>query len=130
MNFTRRITSQRVFFAGLGSICSCHVQTLDRCMPKCFMRINFINLLIVHINRWMVWFIYFLEKINDSDLEGLKVTSHLDAHISIFERSAFNFIAEARGSSTTMYRLVTLAKSLIDEFISFTIPLMNAKNNK
>ena len=29
-----------------------------------------------------------------------------------------------------MYRLVTLAKSLIDEFNSFTIPLMNAKNNK
>ena len=58
------------------------------------MRVYFINMFIVHINRWMVWFIYFPEKINDSDLEGLKVTRHMEAHISILERSALNLMAE------------------------------------
>ena len=54
------------------------------------MRVYFINLLIVHINRWAVCLFTFLEKINDSDLEGLKVTSHMEAHISILKRLAFN----------------------------------------
>ena len=68
------------------------------------MRGNFIILLIVYVNRWMIWFICccFLEKIIDLNLEGLKVTSHIDAHISILERSIFNLMAESRGSSTTM----------------------------
>ena len=63
-----------------------------------------INLLIVHINTVGGWYglFTFLEKINDSDLEGLKVTSHMEAHISILERSAFNLMAASRGSSTIM----------------------------
>ena len=59
-----------------------------------------------------------MEKINDSDLEGLKVTSNIDDHISILERSVFNLMAESS------------AKNLIDEFISSTISLMNTKNIK
>ena len=58
-----------------------------------FVRGNFINLLIVHINRWMVWVIYFSGEFNASDLEGLKVTSHIDANISILEMSIFSLMA-------------------------------------
>ena len=38
-------------------------------------------------------------------------------------------MTEPRGSLTTMLRLVSSAKSLIDEFNFSTISLMNAKNN-
>ena len=38
----------------------------------------------------MAYFITVLEQINNSDLEGLKITSYIEAHISIVERLAFN----------------------------------------
>ena len=64
-----------------------------------YVRGNFINLLIVHIKGACNGFnIFFLEKINVSDLEGLKVTSHIDVHITSLERSVFNLMAESRGS--------------------------------
>ena len=64
-----------------------------------FVRCNFINLLIVHIKGVCNGFdIYILEKINVSDLEGLKLTSHIYVHISSLERSEFNLMAESRGS--------------------------------
>ena len=64
-----------------------------------FVRGNFINLLIVHLKGVFNGFnIYFLEKVNDSDLEGLKITGHIDAHISSLEWSVFNLMAETRGS--------------------------------
>ena len=84
-------------------------KVLDMFMPctisrqiyaKVFMRICLINLLVVHKDRWMVWFIYFSGKINNSNLEEFKVTSHIEAHISILERSAFNLVSESRGSTT------------------------------
>ena len=36
----------------------------------------------------------------DSDLEGLKVTNHLDAQACSFARSAFNIFAACSGSLT------------------------------
>ena len=67
-----------------------------------FVRGNFTNLLIVHINRWMIWLIYFSRENQRFRFEGLKVTSHIDAHISILERSVFSLMVESRGLSTTM----------------------------
>ena len=51
------------------------------------MRSDYINLLIVHIKMGWYGLSTFLEKIDDSDLEGVKVKSHKKAHVSILERS-------------------------------------------
>ena len=65
-----------------------------------------------------------LEKITDSDFAGLNLTSHFVIHRWIFDRSEFNWLAASTGLSTMIYRLVSFAKSLIDELMSSTISLM------
>ena len=59
---------------------SCHVQSLDKNIPKCLCKLT------SSIGCWFItmlgWFglLRFLENITDSDLDGLNVTSHLVAH--------------------------------------------------
>ena len=49
----------------------------------------------------------------DSVLDGLNVTSHLDAQACTLARSELSFSAASMGFSTMRYRLVSSAKSLI-----------------
>ena len=59
---------------------SCHVQLLDKNIPKCLCKLT------SSISCWFItmlgWFglLRFLENVTDSDLDGLNVTSHLVAH--------------------------------------------------
>ena len=71
-----------------------------------------------------------LEKFTDSDFAGLNLTSHFVAHWWIFDRSEFNWVAASIGLSTMIYRLVSSAKSLIEELMSSTISLMYKRKRK
>ena len=66
----------------------------------------------------------------DSDLAGLKMTSHFVAEILIFERSLFITYAVFCGVSTIMYRLVSSANGLIFELMSLTMSFINIINNR
>ena len=66
----------------------------------------------------------------DSDLVGLNVTSHLVAHSCTFSISKFNRNAASTGSSTMIYRLVSSAKSRIDELIFSTMLYIYNRNNR
>ena len=59
-----------------------------------------------------------------SVLEGLEVTSQVDAQAEIFLRSAFMQPAAVTGSSTIIKRLVSSANSRIFDPVSFTISLI------
>ena len=60
------------------------------------------ELMAIIINRWVIWLFTFLKNTNYSDLKASRLQKHIEAHISILERSAFNFISESRGLSTSI----------------------------
>ena len=64
------------------------------------------------------------DSIIDSDFDGLNDTSHLTAQACILARSAFSSSAALMGLSTIIKRLVSSAKSLMQECISSTISLI------
>ena len=55
---------------------------------------------------------------------GLKVTNHSFAHLVIFSKSEFKISAADRGFSTTKNKLVSSAKSLMFDLMSFTMSLI------
>ena len=57
----------------------------------------------------------------DSVFLGLNKTSHLSANEDIFARSWLRVFDALSGESTIIYRLVSSAKRLLVEWISFTI---------
>ena len=62
------------------SKCSCHVQTLDKNMPKCLCELtSSIGCCFMNTLGWFS-LLCFLENMTDSGLDGLNVTSHLVAH--------------------------------------------------
>ena len=62
-------------------------------------------------------------------LVGLNVTSHNLAHWAIATRSMFSHCAMTSRCFRISYKLVSLAKSRIFPWISFTISLIKSKNN-
>ena len=56
------------------------------------------------------------------------MTRHSLAHLAIATRSMFSHCAVTSRCSTIRYKLVTLAKSRIFAWISFTISLIKSKN--
>ena len=61
------------------------------------------------------------DSIIDSDFAGLNDTSHLTAQACILARSALSSSATLMGLSAIIKRLVSPAKSLLQECISSTI---------
>ena len=55
---------------------------------------------------------------------GLKSTNQSFAHLVIFPKSAFKISAAERGFSTTKNKLVSSAKSLMFDLMSFTMSLI------
>ena len=70
------------------------------------------------------------ESSRDSVLAGLNLTNHLSAQFVIFKRSAFNVLAEAIGSSTTIKSPVSSANKRIFELISATMSLIYIKKEE
>ena len=62
--------------------------------------------------------------------EGLKVTSHVLAHLEIFTRSELRQVAADTGSFTIIKRLVSSANKRIFESISVTMSFMYSRNSK
>ena len=72
----------------------------------------------------------FLGRRIDSYSPGLKVTSHLSDQRWILARSKFNCSAARMGSLTMIYKLVSSAKSLIEELMSSTMSLIYKRNSR
>ena len=66
----------------------------------------------------------FLDIKRVSVFTGLKVTSQILAHLAILSRSELRICAAETGFPTTIDKLVSSAKNLMLEPISFTISLM------
>ena len=65
----------------------------------------------------------------DTVFAGLIFTSQILAYCAIFSRSEFSVAAAVSEFSTTKDRLVSSAKSLIFDLISFTMSLTYRRNN-
>ena len=65
-----------------------------------------------------------------SVLDGLNVTSHLDAWACTLARSELSFSAASMGFSTMIYRLVSSAKSLIQALMFSTMSLIYIKKEQ
>ena len=65
-----------------------------------------------------------------SDLAELNLTSQVFAHSVFFSRSAFKVSATVLGLSTTKDRLVSSAKSLMLDPISFTMSFIYRRNKR
>ena len=74
--------------------------------------------------------LHFLERRIHSDFTGLNVTSHFSAQRWILARSKFNCSAACMGSSTMKYKLVSSAKSLIDELMSTKMSIIYKRNRR
>ena len=74
--------------------------------------------------------LYFIERRINSDFSGLNVTSHFSAQRWILARSKFNCSAVCMGSSSMIYKLVSSAKSLIEELMSTTMSLIYKRNRR
>ena len=131
LNFSFRITFIRAHaFVLICSRCSCHVQSLEKIIPKCLWDVtSFICFWSIKTGGWC-GSLTFLEKSIYSDFPGLNVTSHCFAQRFTFSRSELCCSAACMGSSTIMYRLVSSANSLIEELIFSTISLIYKRNNK
>ena len=66
----------------------------------------------------------------DSEFAELNDTSHLTAQACILARSAFSSSAALMGLSTIIKRLVSSAKSLMQECISSTISLIYMRKRR
>ena len=86
-----------------------------------FMRVNFGYLLVLHKDRGCRGLLILREKSSVSVLEGLKVTSHVEAQFEILSRSVLIQPTAVTGSSTMIKRLVSSANNRILEPISCTI---------
>ena len=122
-NFNKRIIS--IHFHALDltdSRCSCQVQPLEKMTPRYLWElISAIWVWFIRTKRWY-GLSYFLERRLDSDFIGLNVTSHLlvSAQHWILTSSKLNWSAVWIGSSTIIYKLVSTAKSLIEELMLST----------
>ena len=91
---------------------------------------NFSYLTVLNIQGWIIGFGDFAwDQKRFVFFVWLKVTSHVAAHLVNLKRSAFKKIAAARGLSTTIKRLESLAKRRIFELITLTMSLMINTNS-
>ena len=113
-------------------ICSilCQLQSFEKITPKCLCDVT--SLIWVSSIETGGWYglLSFLENSIGSDFAGLNVTNHCWAQRLIFSRSELSVSAAWIASSTMIYRLVSSAKSLMEELISSTISFIYKRNNR
>ena len=86
----------------IWSMCSCQLPSSEKISPKCLCDVTSLMFSWAIFKGGCRGLFCLRESVIDSDLEGLKDTSHLEAHKWIFARSAFNKFAACWGLSTMM----------------------------
>ena len=102
-------------------ICSVHVHEHEKLRPKCLCFEVSVSTISFILSGGCVTGLSFLNSRRDVVFAGLKSTNHEVAHLFIVSKYIFRLRAADCGFSTKMYRLVSSAKRLMDEFILRTI---------
>ena len=104
-----------------SSRCSCQVQSFEKIIPRCLWELT--SAIWVWSNRTGGWFglLCFPERRIDSDFLGLKITSHSSAQRWILAKFKFHCSAAWMGPSIIIYKLLSSAKSLIEELMLMSL---------